>query len=373
MYFQKSTKNLRLRLSYPARKHMAVTICALFLPLFVAGCDDTTDTSSALRPVKTWTVPAAQRAPSSAWTGTIEPAEEVTLHFRIDGKLASRPVDIGSPVKKNQTVATLTGSQSQEEVAASLAEYQDALAAEKKGRQDLERTRKLYQIGTASRAQLEEAIASVTALNARKVRAQAQKTGALNESGFSTLKAPFDGIVTLFTPYPGQTVTNGQDVVRIASRNAEAQFSVPASVAAKLHEGDSISVIAGATKTDARIRYISPQLDNSTRTSLVRASLSLPENTLLYGSTVSVELNENTGKVIPLPASSLTRSGNQPAVFVVNPKTHKLESRDVTIQRFSVDKAYVSAGLQAGEHVVAAGVSTLTDGEKVAISSEAVK
>ncbi|WNU99167.1 efflux RND transporter periplasmic adaptor subunit [Enterobacter sp. DTU_2021_1002640_1_SI_PRY_ASU_LCPMC_013] len=353
---------------------MAVTICALFIPLFMSGCDDTPSVSSdALRPVKTWTVPTAQQAPSSAWTGTVEPAEEVTLHFRIDGRLASRPVDIGSPVTKNQTVATLTGSQSQEEVAAALAEYQDAFAAEKKGRQDLERTKKLYEIGTASRAQLEEAIASVTALNARKVRAQAQKSGALNESGFSTLKAPFDGIVTLFTPYPGQTVTAGQDVVRIASRNAEVQFSVPATVAAKLHEGDSISVIAGERKTNARIRYISPQLDNSTRTSLVRASLSLPENAILYGSAVSVELNENTGKVIPLPASSLMRAGNQPAVFVVDPKTHKLESRDVTIQRYSVDKAYVSAGLQAGEQVVAAGVSTLTDGEKVAISAGAVK
>ncbi|EKY3917383.1 efflux RND transporter periplasmic adaptor subunit [Enterobacter hormaechei] len=352
---------------------MAVTICALFLPFFLASCDDTPATTDVVRPVKIWTVPAAQLAPSSSWTGTVEPAEEVTLHFRIDGRLASRPVDVGSQVKKNQTIATLTGSQSQEEVAAALAEYQDALAAEKKGRQELERTRKLYEIGTASRAQLEEAISSVASLNARKMRAQAQRAGALNESGFSTLKAPFDGIVTLYTPYPGQTVNAGQDVVRIASRNAEVQFSLPAAVAAKLHEGDTISVTSGTTRTAARIRYISPQLDNSTRTSLVRATLTFMGNAPLYGSAVSVELNESTSKVISLPASSLTRTGNQPAVFVVNPKTHKLESRDVTIQRYSVDKAYVSAGLQAGEKVVTAGVNTLAEGEKVAISAEAVK
>ncbi|HEI8439229.1 TPA: efflux RND transporter periplasmic adaptor subunit [Morganella morganii] len=373
MHYQIKTESLYLPVSFSFRRHMAMSACSLFLSLILTGCDDSPAAVDKPRPVKTWTVPVAQPAPSPTWTGTLEPAEEVTLHFRIDGRLASRAVDIGAGVKKNQTVATLTGSQSQEDMAAALAEYQDAMAAEKKGRLELERTRKLYIIGTASRAQLEEAIASLAALNARKVRAKAQKSGALNESGFSALKAPFDGIVTQFTPYPGQSVTAGQEVVKIASISAEVQFSIPASVAERLHKGDNLAVIAGKTRTGARIRYISPQLDNTTRTSLIRATLTSPDNSLLYGSAVTVELNDNAGKVVPLPASALTRTGNQPAVFVINPRTHKLETRKVTIARFSADEAYVAGGLQTGEQVVTAGVSTLTEGEKVTISAEVRK
>lgn len=373
MYAQKYTVSKNPGMLRRLKKCMVIMACSIIFPVILAGCDDTPEKKDMLRPVQTIHAPVAQSVPAATWSGTIEPAEEITLHFRIDGKLASRPVDVGALVERNQTVATLTGSQSPEEVKAILAEFQDALAAEKKGLQELERTKKLYAIGTASRAQLEEATASVTALNARKTRALAQKSAALNESGFSALKAPFDGIVTLFTSYPGQSVTAGQDVIKIASRRAEVQFSVSSAIASSLHEGDFVSVIAGNAQHSARIRYISPQLDANTRTSLVRATLLSQDGIPLYGSVVSIQLSMDTDKVIPVPASALTRTGNKPIVFVVNPGSHKLEVREVTLKRYSADQAYITSGIKAGELVIIAGVSTLSEGEKVAIRPEAMK
>ncbi|MCT4715468.1 efflux RND transporter periplasmic adaptor subunit [Enterobacteriaceae bacterium H18W14] len=355
------------------RANLARAIFALFVLPLLAGCDDTSVAPPALRLVKTWTVAAEQPVPYATWSGTIEPAEEVTLHFRIDGKLGERPVDIGSEVKKGQIVATLNGSLSKEEAAATLAEYLGAVAAEQKGRQELERVRKLYAIGTASRAQLEEATASAAALNARKIRGQAQKSGALNESEFNKLTAPFDGIITLYTPSAGQSVMAGQEVVKIASKKAEAQFSIPSGFISRLHPGDSVFVIVNGLRTEARIRYISPQLDSVTRTSLVRASLPPLEHEWVYGAAVSVELQTSDKVSLSVPASSLARSGNRPAVFVVNPQSGRLESRAVVIQRFSADKIYISEGLKAGERVVIAGVTTLMSGEKVGVMPEATK
>ncbi|WP_431608402.1 efflux RND transporter periplasmic adaptor subunit [Enterobacter asburiae] len=348
-------------------------VCAFSMLLLLTGCDDSQVAPASLRPVKTWVVQEAQHVPPLTWTGTIEPSEEVTLQFRIDGKLARKLVDVGAKVTKNQPVALLSGSMIQGEKAAAVAEYQEAVAAEQKGRQELERTKKLFAIGTASRAQLEEAVSSVAALNARKARAQAQKDAALNESDFSTLRAPFDGVVTSYLPYSGQTIAAGQDILKVSSSKAEVQFSVSSGLASKLHAGDPVSVNDGVSRIKGQIRYITPQLDSSTRTSLVRATLSAAENEPVFGSAVSVELSAYDDTVIPLPASALTRAGNQPAVFIVDPKLGKLVIRPINIVRFSDDKAYVSSGLKAGEKVVTAGVNTLQDGEKVDVSAEAMK
>ncbi len=266
-------------------------------------------------------------------------------------------------------MATLTGSQSKEDTAAILAEYQEALAAEHSGRLALERVQKLYTIGTASRAQLEEARASMATLSARKIRAQAQKSAALNESGFSALTSPFAGVVTRYSFSPGQNIAAGQDVVKIASDTAEVEFSVPAQMSTRLHPGDVVSVNTDGVWSEARVRYVSPQLDNVTRTSLVRAKLDSSDDAPVFGRTVTIGLKTSGKLYYPVPASSLTRSGNHPAVFVVNPQTGKLEFRQVVIDRYSADKAWVSQGLTPGDRVVTAGTSTLESGEKVALTA----
>ncbi|WP_312687539.1 efflux RND transporter periplasmic adaptor subunit [Kosakonia sp.] len=368
MRYQKKT-TLQERITSPSGK----VICAFAFSLLLAACDDSQVKTVSLRPVKTWIVSQAQPAPSMTWTGTIEPAEEVTLQFRLNGKLGSKPVDVGASVTKNQTVAQLTATQSAEDTAAALAEYQDAVVAEEKGRQALERSKKLFAIGTVSRAQLEEAVSSLATLTARKVRAQAQKNNALNGSDFSKLQAPFDGRVTAYPAMVGQNISAGQDVLKIASAQAEVQFSVSSELAAALHPGDGLTVLYAGRRLPGHIRYITPQLDSTTRTSLVRASLVTEGVDPVFGTAVSVELAVAKEQVMPLPASALTRAGDQPAVFVVNPTTGALDIRPVSIARFSADKAYVSAGLKTGEKVVTAGVNTLQNGEKVSTGAEAAK
>jgi RND family efflux transporter MFP subunit len=365
-YPKNSSKRLHLFLS---RSPAVLLVC---MAMTLAGCDEAVHDMSQPRQVRTW-VASQQPLPVSSWTGIIEPAAEVSLQFRLDGWLATRPVDVGSRVKMGQVVATLSGSQSKEDMAATLAEYQEALAAEHKGRLELERIQKLYTIGTASRAQLEDARATMATLTARKVRAQAQKSGALNESGFSSLTSPFDGVITQYKPSVGQNVTAGQDVIKIASDTAEVQFSVPVQTSSRLHTGDTVLVNTEQGDVNAHVRYISPTLDDITRTSLVRATLETTDAKNVFGRAVTVGLKTSDKLYFPVPASSLTRSGNHPAIFVVKPGTSNLELRSVVIERYTSDKAWVSSGLTQGERVVSAGTNTLENGEKVAVVSGETK
>jgi len=347
--------------------HLLSFFSPLIFTLLLTGCDARPAASPAPRQVKVWTVPAAQRPAQMTWSGTLEPAQQLSLHFRLDGELATRPVEVGSRVKKGQVLATLKGVQSEEETAATLAEYQDALAEVSKGMLALDRVKKLYQVGTASRAQLDEATANMAALNARKSRALAQRAMALNTSGFNAITSPVDGVVTRVVPSPGQSLTAGQEVVTIASGPTEVQFFIPATHVPSLSAGDNVSVMLEGKPVPARIRYISPQLDDVTRTRQVRATLATAPNVPLFGEAVAVALDASTAPGLRLPASALIRSGNQPAVYVVNPQTSKLEVRAVSLQRFSADGVWISQGVKPGEHVVSAGVTTLVNDEKVRI------
>ncbi|HBV39496.1 MAG TPA: hypothetical protein DEF05_07385 [Erwinia sp.] len=363
--------NHLLKSCHPFLKRSLMTLF-IFFSLVLAGCDKPVHESSQPRQVRIW-IASQQPLPATTWTGILQPAAEVSLQFRVDGRLAIRAVEVGSKVKKGQVVATLTGSQSHEDRIAALAEYQEALAAEHKGQLELERMQKLYYIGTASRAQLEEARASMATLMARKIRAQAQKSAALNESGFSYLTSPFDGVVTLFAPSSGQNVAAGQDIIKIASCTVEVQFSVPVQTSTRLHPGDAVSVNIDNNQFEARVRYLSPQLDKVTRTSLVRATLEASSPAAVMGRAVTVALKTSDKLYFPVPASSLTRSGNHPAVFVVASGTNKLELRQVVIDRYTADNVWVSAGLAPGDRVVSAGANTLENGEKVVVPSGVTK
>ncbi|MBL2138930.1 efflux RND transporter periplasmic adaptor subunit, partial [Klebsiella pneumoniae] len=84
----------------------------------------------------------------------------------------------------------------------------------------------------------------------------------------------------------------------------------------------------------AHLRDISPQADPQTRSWRVRITLDNPPPDMVMGASVSVTLPiaDSAGeKVITLPASSLTRLSEAPAVFILDPANNKVYRRAVHI------------------------------------------
>ena len=73
-----------------------------------------------------------------------------------------------------------------------------------------------------------------------------------------------------------------------------------------------------------------------------------------------------------LPLTALTQIDGNPAVWVVDPRTSKVQLRPVTVGAYREDGVTVTAGLQAGEVVVTAGVHKLLAGQTVRVESDAI-
>ncbi|WP_169748768.1 efflux RND transporter periplasmic adaptor subunit [Tatumella morbirosei] len=150
---------------------------------------------------------AAVPAKQVKWSGKLIPAREVSLSFRTGGRLAERRVDVGTRVDRGVILARLDATQSREQVLSARAALSEADAQLRKAKQDVERMVKLVEIGTASRARLQEATSTLAAAQAQRSRATAQLAEATNDSDFNLLRAPFEGVITAVTASPGQILS----------------------------------------------------------------------------------------------------------------------------------------------------------------------
>ena len=114
-----------------------------------------------------------------------------------------------------------------------------------------------------------------------------------------------------------------------------------------------------------RIREVAPQANPVTRTFEVKVGLTDPPQSMRLGATVTGRMEIEAVPVIEVPATALTRVNRQPAVWIVDPSTLTVSTRNVEVLRYDPARVAVSSGLDTGEVVVTAGVQALHPGQKV--------
>ena len=113
------------------------------------------------------------------------------------------------------------------------------------------------------------------------------------------------------------------------------------------------------------MREVAPQANPVTRTFEVKVGLDDPPAAMRLGATVNGRVEIESGPVIEIPATALTKSNQQPAVWIVDPAAGTVSLRNVDVLRFDPTRVAVSGGLDTGEVVVTAGVQALHPGQKV--------
>jgi membrane fusion protein, multidrug efflux system len=114
-----------------------------------------------------------------------------------------------------------------------------------------------------------------------------------------------------------------------------------------------------------RVREVAAQADPVTRTFEVKVGLSDPPEGMRLGATVTGSVQLESEPVIAIPASALTESNRQPAVWIVDPKNLTVSLRNVELLRHDPGTVVIAEGLDTGDIVVTAGIQALHPGQKV--------
>jgi membrane fusion protein, multidrug efflux system len=342
----------------------------------LSGCDSgDAPQESVVRPVRVVTVEKNKGGKMVQLAGTVESQVEVDLGFRIGGRMVERLVRVGDVVEPGQLVARLDPTDEENGLRAAEASLAAVEGQLSEARLDYERQRHLYERRVAARVAFERAEQVFSTAQAAVDAANAQAGIARRRLDDTELRVDAPGVVTAIGAEPGEVVQAGRMIAQIARDDGkDAVFNVPAAMI-EASPGDpevtvSLSQNSGVT-AKGRVREVAPRADTVTGTFLVRVGLIDPPAEMRLGSTVVGRANFGGASGIELPASALTRTEGEPAVWVVDPSSKTVALRRIGVERFAPAAVVVSDGLQVGEIVVTAGVQALRPGQEVRLLGEA--
>jgi RND family efflux transporter MFP subunit len=307
------------------------------------------------------------------FTGIVGARVQSDLGFRVGGKVVARLVDAGQLVHQGQplmridpTDYTLAAQASAETVAAARARAVQTSSDEL-------RFRKLIAPGFVSGSTYDLKRAAALAARADLAAAESQARVSRNNANYTVLVADADGTVAETLAEPGQVVSAGQVVVRLArSGPREAVVALPETLRPPLGAVAQARTYSGLVG-DARLRQLSDAADPTTRTFDARFTLAgAPANSPL-GSTVTIRLNvPGQTAAMSVPLGAIYDRGQGAGVWIVGAQG-TVSWRPVKLASVGEENAVVAAGLQPGERVVALGAHMLHQGEAVRIDAEAVQ
>jgi len=334
------------------RRTSIVVLLAAGFALAAIGCHRETAAAPALPAVAVHTaeVRAITEQRRTELPGTVRAVERAALAPKVMGTVASLPVTLGQSVKRGDTLATLTAN----EIGARLAQAEAGLG---QARRDLERETSLLAKGAAAAETVRSAEDRVRLAEATVAEARTMLT-------YTTITAPFDGVITRRLVNEGDLASPGVPLLEIENPALQrVEVEVPDSLAAGA-VGASAPVRINDLELPGRVAEISPALDSVSRTFL--AKIDLPAGAAVRsGQFARVAWPAGEGKSLVVPAAAVSAFGQMERVFVIADR--KATMRLVkTGARHGADIEILS-GLAAGERIVADPAATLRDGQAVEV------
>ncbi len=336
----------------------------------LAACQKAEPAPEPLRSVRTVVVGEESVEGKLELAAEIKARVESRLGFRVSGKLVKRYVELGQTVKAGQPLAQLDPEDFKLQQDAGRSQLNSARANLDLAQADFQRYQNLFEQGFIGAAELQRREVNLKAAQATFDQAQSQFSGQGNQLAYATLVADTAGVITSVDAEPGQVVSAGTPVVRIAAQGprdvvfAVAEDKIDAMKALK-------TVKVKVWGQEALVHEVAAAADPVTRTYQVKADVG--DADVRLGQTATVLLQQapppkNAGaasQALKLPLSALLQQGGKTLVWIFDPATQSVKSQEVRVAGADGNGAVISQGLTPGQRVVTAGVHVLQQGQKV--------
>lgn len=317
-------------------------------------------------------------------TGNTAAVKSVDLVARVQGFLQSIDYKDGTGVKEGTTLFTIEPDTYKLKLEQAQAAEAGAQASLRQAEADYKRQVDLVQRQAVSQATLDTSTANRDNAQANLQQAQANTRLAQVNYGYTTVTAPFDGIVSAHLVSVGELVgvaSPTQLATIVALNPIWVNFTVNEQDVLKVREearrrGMTVDQfrqlpIEVALQTDTgfphkgHLDYVSPTLNQSTGTISVRGILDNPDRVLLPGLFVRVRVpfdKQENALLVPDVALGADQAGRY--LLVVN-NENVVEQRKVTTGQLDGELRVIETGLKPDDRVVIGGLLRAIPGQKV--------
>jgi RND family efflux transporter MFP subunit len=322
-------------------------------------------------PIVRMVAPARVTGSERNFTGIIGARVQSNLGFRVPGKIVERLVNVGQQIKAGQPLMRIDETDLRLALVAKRNAVAAVRAAVVQTGADERRYASLVSTGWSSRQRYEQAKAALDTAAAQLSAAEADARVAENEATYSLLVADVDGTVVETLGEPGQVVSAGQTVVRLAQTGPrEAVVALPETIRPPIGSVAEAGVYGSdGRRYMAHLRQLSDSADAQTRTYEARYVLDGEAAAAPLGATVTIRLvNQASQPEAEVPLGAVLDNGQSTGVWVLDGATSTVKFRLVKLVRVTSETAVIS-GLSSGDPVVSLGAHLLQEGARVRTAS----
>jgi RND family efflux transporter MFP subunit len=292
-----------------------------------------------------------------SYPGTFDPNKETKVSTDIQGKINTILVDVGSSVKKNQALIQLDNS------LLKLQLQSIEIQIEGLG-MDVKRYTVLTNADAIQAVQLEKAILGLKS-------AEVQKNTLLEQINRTTIRSPFNGIVTAKLTEEGAYAAPGIPLLQITNISVlKFTINVPEHELNQFDQNQVYSLTADIypeTLLSGKVIMTGSKanIGNSFPVQFsVNNTIDLKIKSGMFGK-VKVK-SESEVKQIIIPASAIVGTNIQPQVYIV--KNGKALLQNISISGRYQNKVLVSGGLKDGDVIITNGFINLFNGANVSVN-----
>jgi RND family efflux transporter MFP subunit len=302
---------------------------------------------------------------------TVEAVRQSTVSAQVSGRITAVNFDVGDFVKAGQVIVRIDPSELSQAAAGSRAQVAQAAAQLANAKANYERQVQLFQQKFISQAALDRATAEYRAAQAGAQAAQAGAGQTATIRSYTTLTAPFSGVVMARHVEVGEMATPGKPLMTgFDPTDLRVVANIPQYKLAEVQKSAKASVeIPSLNKwIEAKGITVLPSADTATHT--VKVRIDLPENLsgVIPGIYARAYFSTGEARKLVIPYSAVLRRSEITGVYVVDARNH-VSLRQLRLGEPSAKgDVEVLAGLNPGDTIaldpVKAGIYAKTEANK---------
>ena len=309
----------------------------------------------------------------------IQAVQFVEVRAKVEGYVDNIFVDEGEYVKKGQALFQLSSFEFKEMVNRTRAALFQAKAEGNAAKLEVERLQVLVDKDIITSSELELAKSKQAVAEANISEAESILSNAKNMLSYTTIKAPFDGIVDKIPFKSGSLVTAGDLMTNITDiSEVFAYYKVNENeylryMREKINKGDTaengikeLSLILSDGKYypfKGVLETMEADFERGTGSIAFRVRFPNPNGLLKHGATGKIEMTNEMKNVFLIPQKSTFEVQDYNYVYLLNNENEVKVESFRPIKRFDV--YYVVDNFKSGDRIIFEGIQQVQDGLKV--------
>ena len=321
-------------------------------------------------PVKVQVAQPVPVSDSSEYVATLKSRDSAVIMPQVEGVLTQIFVHSGDHVAAGAALMEIDPLKQQ----ATVKSQESARAAQQAtlawAKQQYERSQGLAAAGVVSKQDLDQAKATLDQAQAQMDSLDSQVREQEVQLHYYKVVAQRGGIVGDIPVHVGDRVSTTTQLTTVDQPGTlEAYVYVPIEHSAQLKMNLPVQILDsnGKVIADSKVSFISPQVDNTTQTVLVKARIANGNDALRQSQYIRARVVWGTHQSPQVPILAVSRLAGQYFAFVAEPEKGGFVARQkpLTIGQTVGNDFEVRDGLKPGDKVIISGTQFLMDGAPV--------